>query len=332
LLYNKAEPWPQDYWVNKFKKKAASLVSDFILVPVRRITVRIRRARFLLLEYKEVKFLVALTHRIGLNDISNMSASIAYYAFLSLFPLLLGLIAILGLFFPSESILEGILGFLAQYLPGSRNLLEGNITDIIRFRGAFGIIGILGLFWSGSGVLSVVSRAINKAWDIEFKHPFYIQKPKEIGIALAVGILILLSLGSSTVLSMIGNIDLPISGFIANVGTALVGFLLSLVVFSILYKMIPITWISWRHVWPGALMATIFFEVAKTLFVFYLNHYNNYDRIYGSIASVIVLLVWIYYSAFILLLGAEVNSMFSRMQKNGEDLESLKSQKAPPSS
>jgi membrane protein len=305
-------------------------VPEFIHIPVRRITVKIRRARYRLMENKGARFVIALAYRIGQNDISNMSASIAYYAFLALFPLLLGLIAIMGQFLPSESIQQGILSFLTQYLPVSYNFLESNITDIIRFRGAFGIIGILGLFWSGSGVFSVVSRAVNRAWDIEYKHPFYIQKPREIIMALAIGILVLLSLGTSTVFSFIGNTNFPVSGLIANVGTVIAGFFLSLTVFIVLYKTVPITRISWRYVWPGAILATVFFEVAKVLFVLYLNNYNNYDKIYGSIASVIILLVWIYYSAFILLAGAEVSAMLNRAEKNGEDIESLKNEKKQP--
>ena len=80
-----------------------------------------------------------------------MAAEIAYYAFLSLFPLMLGLIAILGLFLPSATVQQQIINFFAQYLPGSVSILQTSIPGIIELRGAFGIIGIVGLVWSGTG-------------------------------------------------------------------------------------------------------------------------------------------------------------------------------------
>jgi membrane protein len=96
-------------------------------------------------------------------------------------------------------------------------------------------------------------------------------------------------------------------------GSRLLAFLLILAVFLLLYKLIPNTRTYWRNVWPGALTAAILFEIARTLFIFYLEHYANYQLIYGSIASIIVLLVWIFYSAFIMVLGAEFTYQYSRM-------------------
>jgi membrane protein len=97
------------------------------------------------------------------------------------------------------------------------------------------------------------------------------------------------------------------------VGSRLTAFLLLLAVFLLLYKFIPNVKTHWRYVWPGALLAAILFEIARTVFVLYLEKYANYQLIYGSIASIIVLLVWIYYSAFITILGAEFTFQYSRL-------------------
>mgnify|MGYP001599164108 CR=1 FL=1 len=94
----------------------------------------------------------------------------------------------------------------------------------------------------------------------------------------------------------------------ANACSRLVAFLLILAVFLFLYKIIPNTKTYWRHIWPGALLAAVLFEIARTLFILFilfLYDFAGYQFIYGSIASIIVLLVWIYYSAFIVILGAE---------------------------
>jgi membrane protein len=291
---------------------------SFLSKLVRRINSRQNRIKYRLLEYKSVKFLLALGREIGRDDISNLAASVSYYAFLSLFPLLLSMLAIFGLFLPSESIHQNLINLASNYLPGSRAILENNISDIIELRGALGLLGILGLLWSGSGVINAISHAINRAWDIKYEHPFLIRKPREFFMLLIGGILILLSFGATTLLSRIGTLNLPVSGTIVNIGTALVALFFSLVVFSLIHKLAPLNSPAWRHIWPGAVLSTVMFEIAKTLFVLYLNYFNHYDKIYGSIASVIVLLVWIYFSAFILLLGAEFSAMLFRSKREGE--------------
>ena len=103
---------------------------------------------------------------------------------------------------------------------------------------------------------------------------------------------------------------------IVNVGSRVVAFLLIMAVFLLLYKSVPNTKTYWRYVWPGAFLAAVFFEMARTLLVLYIENYANYQLIYGSIASIIVLLVWIYYSAFIMILGAEFTFQYGRMRES----------------
>ena len=284
----------------------------------KRFKLRIERLRNNLAEVVWIRFTVALLKKIGEHDDSNLAASIAFYAFLALFPLVLSLLAIFGQFMPSEAVLKQLIHFFAQYLPGSPDVLQNNVSDIIRFRGALGAIGIIGLMWSATGAFSAVTHAVNRAWEIQYQHPFYIKKPKELAMVAGTGVLFLLSFGSTAALSLLGTATLPVSGFIINLATLIVGFILSLTVFMLINKLSPALWVSWRHVWPGAILSTILFEVAKTIFVIYLNTWHAYDNTYGSITSIIVILVWIYYSAFILLLGAEFNSMLFRIKREGE--------------
>jgi membrane protein len=292
--------------------------SSFI---ARRFGTRVRRVKHRLAGLLVIRFLVALFRKVGEDDVSNMAASISYYAVLALFPLILSLLAIFGLFLPSESVQQMLTNLVSQYFPGSLSILQNNIADIIRFRGAFGAVGILGLLWSGTGVFAAVTRGFHKAWGIKVRHPFYVRKPREFGLVLGSGLLFLLSMGTSTVLTFVGSLHLPVSGTLANIGTAFVAFLFSLVVFMLIHKVAPAIWLSWKHVWQGAIISTALFEVAKTFFVFYLNNFNHYDKIYGSIASVIVLLVWIYYSAFILLLGAEFSALAFQYRREGDNFD-----------
>jgi membrane protein len=261
---------------------------------------------------------MALLKKMGEHDDTNLAAAIAFYAFLALFPLVLGLLAVFSQFMPSEDVLKQLIQFFSNYLPGSPDVLQSNIADIIRFRGALGAIGIIGLMWSATGAFSAVTHAVNRAWEIPYKHPFYIKKPKELAMVAGTGILFLLSFGSTAALSLLSTTALPLPGFLVNLGTLVIGFILSMTVFMLINKLSPVLWISWRYVWPGAILSTVLFEAAKTIFVIYLNTWHAYDKTYGSLTSIIVVLIWIYYSAFILLLGAEFNSMLFRMKREGE--------------
>lgn len=291
--------------------------NPFILF-YRRMRSRAVRIRNNLSEVVWIRFSLALARKIGDDDISNMAAGIAFYAFLSLFPLLFSLLFFMNLILPSDSVINQLNAFFANFLPGSPDLLQSSIRELSGFSATLGVVGIIGLLWAATGVFSATTNAFNRAWDIRHNHPLYIKKPKEIAQVLGTGVLFLLSFGFSSLLAMLGNIDLPISGILVNIGTVIIAFLLSLLVFLLLNKLLPVVPVRWRHVWPGAAISTVLFEVAKTFFVFYINTAHTYTLIYGSIASTVIVLVWIYYSAFIVLFGAEFNSMLVKMKREGD--------------
>ena len=275
-----------------------------------------QRARGRLLKIPVVQLISRTAEGSGNHDAAQRAAGVAYYAILSTFPLLLGLIAVFGFFLPSVNLQDELLRFVDKNLPGATDILRLNIVSIVKLRGAVGVLSMVVLFWGASAMFSAISLAINRVWDIQRYRPFFIRKASELGMALGTWILFLLSLGASAITSILrGVFDLSATKLImVEVGSRLVAFVLILAVFLLLYKLIPNTRTYWRHVWPGALLAAILFEIARTLFVFYLENFANYQLIYGSITSIIVLLVWIYYSAFIMILGAEFTFQYGRMR------------------
>lgn len=284
---------------------------------IKHLKARLLRAKDRLLKIPAVQLISRTAEELGNIDAAHKAAGVAYYAILSIFPLLLGLIAVFGFFLPSVNLQEELLKFVGDNIPGATNILKQNIASIIELRGAVSVLSVVLLFWSASVMFSAVSLAINRAWDIRrYRRSFFIRKGSELGMAFGIGILLLLSLGTSAIVSILRRVlNLPAADLIIiNVGSWLVAFLLILAVFLLLYKLIPNTKTYWRYVWPGALLAGILFEIARTLFVFYLENFANYQLIYGSIASIIVLLVWIYYSAFIMILGAEFAFQYGRMR------------------
>jgi membrane protein len=281
---------------------------------IERLKVSLQNAKDSLLKIPVVQLICRTAEGSGNHDATQRAAGVAYYAILSIFPLVLGLIAIFGFFLPSVNLQDELLKFVGNNIPGATDILRQNIVSIVKLRGPMGVLSIGLLFWGASAMFSAINLAINRAWDIRQYRPFFLRKASELGMVFGTGILFFLSLGSSAAISILrGVFDFPASKLIiVDLGSRLVAFLLILVVFLLLYKLIPNTKTYWRYVWPGALLASILFEIARTLFVFYLGHYANYQLIYGSIASIIVLLIWIYYSAFIMILGAEFTFQYGR--------------------
>ena len=291
-----------------------------------------RRAHALkehLLRYFIVVLLVRTVEEMSADDATHMAAGVAYYVMFSIFPLLLGLTAIFSLFLESAAIRETVetelTGFVADVLPGSGNFVEENIEATRDFRGALGTIAIVGLIWSGSAVFGAVTRAVNRAWDVHRDRPFFISKPRQLAMALGTGLLFTLSMGSATVARFsdrLDQFDVPGLTFLVDVfGLVLLqgtSFILMLAIFLLIYKFMPNTKTYWRYIWPGALVAAVLFEIGKNLFIFYLNRFASFGNVYGSLAPVIILLTWAYFSSIIVILGAELSSEYGRL-KQGVD-------------
>jgi len=276
----------------------------------------LQKTKAYLLKVSVVQFIARTAEESGNHDAGQRAAGVAYYAIISIFPLLLGLIAVFGFFLPSLNLQDQLLKFVGNNIPGATNILKDNIANVIKLRGVMSILSIVILFWSASALFSSISLAINRAWNVIRHRNFFIRKASELGMVFGTGILFLLSLGASSIITIMhGVLNLPTTSLVmVYVSTKLAAFLLIFLVFLLLYKFIPNTKTYWRGVWPGALLVALLFELARTLFIFYLDNIANYQLIYGSITSIIVLLVWIYYSSLIMILGAEFTFQYSLMR------------------
>jgi membrane protein len=276
----------------------------------------LQKTKAYLLKVSVVQFIARTAEESGNHDAGQRAAGVAYYAIISIFPLLLGLIAVFGFFLPSLNLQDQLLKFVGNNIPGATNILKDNIANVIKLRGVMSILSIVILFWSASALFSSISLAINRAWNVIRHRNFFIRKASELGMVFGTGILFLLSLGAGSIITIMhGVLNLPTTSLVmVYVSTKLAAFLLIFLVFLLLYKFIPNTKTYWRGVWPGALLVALLFELARTLFIFYLDNIANYQLIYGSITSIIVLLVWIYYSSLIMILGAEFTFQYSLMR------------------
>lgn len=264
---------------------------------------------------------------LGDSEATHLAAGVAYYALLSLFPLILGLLAIIGIVLSSDATQQALMEFVTVNLPGSQEFVEENVGEVVEFRGALGIGAIIGLLWTASIGFGAVARAVNRAWGVRKNRPFYIARPLHILMALAVGGLFLVSTFATSAIEVLTDSerDLGIPGqefFLAlglgHLALRMVPWGINIFIFIMIYRFAPNCKTYWRYVWPGALVAAVLFELSKGLFLWYLDNIAIYNQVYGSVASIIVLMLWIYVSALILILGAQLSAEYSRLRLYGE--------------
>jgi membrane protein len=248
-----------------------------------------------------------------------MAASIAYYALFSIFPLMLGIFAILGLFLPSEALQNQLILFLQRNLPASVDIFKGNVSSIIELRGVMGVLSLIGLFWSGSAIFDAIGRVIRRAWNIQKRRPYYLRKMIDLILALCTCSVFILSMGLLTILPLWPEMEIFNGIFSSIFISKFLPFIIVFISFLLIFKYIPYTIIRWRDIWPGALLSAVLFEILRNLFSFYLIRFAHYQMIYGSLASIIMLIFWMYLSAFIFIIGAEFCSEYTKL-RTGSDI------------
>lgn len=256
---------------------------------------------------------------------SRLSAALAYYTIFSLAPLLVIIIAITGLIWEADAVRTQILNQV-QGLVGADG--KEFITNLITRTGSPAedivatIIGIITLLFGALGVFNELHNSLNIIWDVEEeKTKGFLQTVKKVIIdrllsftmILGIGFLLLVSLvisaGLSATQETIGN-ALPLSEFIMQIINTIISIAVITVLFALMFKFLPDAEIAWRDVWVGAFITSIFFSLGKTAIGLYLGN-SAVASSFGAAGSLILLLLWIYYSAQILFFGAEFTQVYA---------------------
>src|SRR3990172_7795190 len=199
---------------------------------LRRLTGHFRKR---LLQTRWGRLTAATITGLARDDAGDIAAGISYYTFLSVFPLLLGIIGILGYVFPSTAFQQELFDFISKYLPSSLDLLEQNILSIIELRGALGVAGLVGLLWLGSAVFGAIGRAMDRAWGTGRKRPWFIRKVRDISISVLTSILFFSSLGLTALITLLPQVDLPFQTSIPSLTGRLLAFIFVFAAFILLY-------------------------------------------------------------------------------------------------
>ena len=273
--------------------------------------------------------LIRSTKKFAKDDGGYLAAGMSYYIFFSVFPFLLGLLAFLGIFFGSDKATEQVKDVLERQLPGIADspIIYDNLQSIDFNKGLVGAIAVIGLLWTGSAVFGSLTRMMNKIWNIEDKRTFYNRKGTDMLFTILIGLVLSTNIFINTIYSQIGQFfGLVGAGseevnWIENawnfITVNILPPLLSIGVFTFVYNVIPQRNIIFRRTLPAAIIGALIFESTKSIFVFYIHTYGNFDMVYGSISAVIILLLFAYVSSIIVVFFAEIHNVFSLMKNEG---------------
>ena len=266
---------------------------------------------------------------------TQLAASMSYYIFFSLFPLMILAVSILGLILQDADLRADVVDELLELLPESfgsvREDLESLIDPIASGRSALGLTAVIGLIWGASGMMSALRYSLDTAWDSEVRRPFVRGKLVDLALIGGVGLLLTLSISLTAVLHIARNVSDDVSDWLGPLGGSaplaadfaivLAPWALTTLTFAVLFKFATTIRVRWRDIWVGALVGAGLFEVLKYGFAVYLRNFSNYDAVYGSLGAVVALLFFVYLSSCVLLLGAEMAAEWPRVMHGHYDQE-----------
>lgn len=256
---------------------------------------------------------------------SRLAASLAYYTIFSIAPLLVIAIAVAGFIWEAESVeaqvmaqIQGLVGkeganFVADLIESAGHTSEGTFATII---------GIITLLFGALGVFNELHNSLNIIWEVkEEKAESFWQAVKKaifdrflsFTMVLGIGFLLLVSLvisaGLSATQELVGN-AFPIPEFLLQILNLIISIGVITVLFAMIYKYLPDAEVPWRHVWHGAFVTAILFSLGKMLIGIYLGN-SAVASSFGAAGSLVLLLIWVYYSAQILFFGAEFTQVYA---------------------
>ena len=281
-----------------------------------------------LLRFRALKATVQEFQR---DDALGLAAQLAYYLILALFPFILVLVSLMGTF-GNQELASEVLGYFRQVMPKEAyRIIEtftGNIISGDAKAPGLLSFGILFTIWAASGAFAALINAMNRAYDVQETRPFW--KVRGLAILMTLGLSVLILVGvlllvlgpqiGATIANLFGLEDT----FLLVWGVARWPVALLFMVFTValLYYFAPDVDQPFRWITPGGLIGVLLWVLASVAFNFYVSNFGSYNKTYGSIGAVIVLLLYLYISSLTILFGATLNATLVRMKEeiSGEQI------------
>ncbi|HEX7183491.1 MAG TPA: YihY/virulence factor BrkB family protein [Thermoanaerobaculia bacterium] len=272
------------------------------------------------------------------NGDAAQSAALAFYTIFSLAPVLVIVIALAGAVYGEEAVrgqivseFQGLMGrdaalLVQEVLKTAARPASGRIATVA---------GIFTLLFGATGVFAQLQDALNRIWGVAPKPQAVFttllrKRLLSFAVLLGIGFLLLVSLVLSAGLAAASRwLERFISVEVLQVTNFLVSFLVITLLFALIYRVLPDVRLDWQDVWGGALVTSLLFVLGKTLIGFYLGR-TGLASAYGAAGSLVVVLLWVYYSALIFFLGAEITHIHSRQYRTGRAKAEEGAMRVPP--
>ncbi|MBT2293340.1 YihY/virulence factor BrkB family protein [Paenibacillus albidus] len=258
-------------------------------------------------------FMKQLILKINEDDVQGLSAQLTYYLILSFFPFLIFIMTIIG--YANISI-EDKIKDLEEIMPAQAiSIIEEIVGEVSEGRSqALLSFGMLATLWAASKGINAIVKGLNRAYAIDENRAFWKVRGISLLATVSIGVVILLSalllvLGTWLKTQVFTLADLP-AGFnkLWDLLQYAVPLLIMFLVFGLLYWIAPSRRLSYKEVLPGALFTTLGWIITSTLFSIYVNQFGDLSKTYGSLGGVMILLIWLYISSMIILIGGEINA------------------------
>lgn len=259
------------------------------------------------------------------NDLTH-AAAIAYYALLSLFPFLLLVISMFGSITADEGDRLAVLGFVFRYFPTQFDFVNTQLDAFRQTRVQVGVAGALALIWASLGVFGAVTSAVNDAWGVEKQRSFLKHRMVSFLMLVAGGGVMLFGL------LLVGAVEVAQASWF---GVMLTRFrwlqalqtltftysatIVLILAVGLVYYFVPNAKTRFRDVWVGAVLTGLLWRLAFGGFSWYIGRSGSLTFIHGSIAAVVVFLLWIYVSSVILMYGVEFTAAYARLRRRRPD-------------
>lgn len=286
------------------------------------------------LKYKPIRFIVRLYEKAFLDDIFSRAAQVAFYFSFSIFPLLFFLVSTFGLILDSaEAYQRELFDYLQQIMPKSAFELVRNTLLEVAKNASTGKVtfGLLVAIWSASAAIDSLRVALNHVYSIKETRYYWTTKATSLVLTIAIGILFFGALGiifygSNLIVYLFSHLWISIeSGILLGTLKVLIAFVVIKILFAIIYNLLP-NHSNFRWDWTtvGANVGIVLWLLLSFGFRLYLQYFDTYARTYGSLGAMIVLMLWLYLTALVILIGGAINAILIEIRNSGiEEIEKV---------
>lgn len=268
--------------------------------------------------HSPLRVLYLTADRFGTQQLPTFAAAISFQTFVSLFPLIGFITAIAAFLVEPDVLVQFVADQSGDLAPGAEDFLESTLPSMAAVRESVGVISLIALLWTGSNLFGALRRGLDAATGATRRRTFVQGRALDLATTMATGGLLAASVTATAVLTFLqqsevlgGESPFAWLGWLLRWLGVLLPILFATGVFGLMYHLVPAERLAWRPALAGGLVGAVGFEIGKNAFVWYTANFGSFNAIYGPIATVVLLLIWIYFSSMIFLAGAAFGSAVS---------------------